>query len=67
MTNVFYSEIIKIFKHFRDKDWGFNIGNDIFTKEQTMIVLIGNKDHYSPFHLDWARAKNWAILLHIKV
>jgi len=58
---------MKIISNTRENDFGFNIASDIFTKESTSIMLIGKKNNSTPFHLDWARAKNWCISLEIKV
>ena len=51
----------------REKDYGFNVGADIFTKAGTSVILVGKEGNNSKFHLDWARAKNWCISLQLKV
>jgi len=45
----------------RSDDWGCKIGSDIFDIATTAIVIIGKEKDFTPFHLDWTRAKNWAV------
>jgi hypothetical protein len=52
----------------RKDDWGWNLAGDIFDKKSTVLILIGNTKRspsQTKFHLDWSRAKNWAIQLHV--
>jgi hypothetical protein len=52
----------------RKDDWGWNLAGDLFDKKGTVLVLIGNPKRspsQTKFHLDWSRAKNWAIQLHV--
>lgn len=45
---------------------GLKIASSLYDMARTTIILIGSRGTGTGFHLDWARAANWAILI-IKV
>jgi hypothetical protein len=52
----------------RKKDWGVEIALDIWSLPSTTLLLIGNtspRPTQTGWHLDWAHARNWAVLLQV--
>jgi len=52
----------------RKKDFGVQIALDIWSLPSTTLILIGNtspKPTQTGWHLDWAHARNWAVLLQV--
>jgi hypothetical protein len=60
--------VVDFISEMRKTDWGFDLGSDLFDKAKTCIILIGNIKPYptrTKWHVDWARARNWGVLLKV--
>lgn len=47
----------------REYEWGLDLAKDLYDIPGTTMVFIGTKGHQTKVHLDWTRAKNWAVAL----
>ena len=60
---IYFSPLSQFIRTMREGEWGMELGCDIFDTFGTTILLLGSEDHGTKLHLDWARSKNWAVLV----